>query len=61
MSPLDPEVIDRFVFEVKEAFERRQRVVPHRSRRVLADRVRALRTKALAKSLKILRPFGGLA
>jgi predicted nucleotide-binding protein (sugar kinase/HSP70/actin superfamily) len=60
-DPLDPEVIDRFVFEVKEAFERRRQGLPQHHRPVLADRVRALRTKALAKSLKILRPFGGIA
>ncbi len=60
-DPLDPEVIDRFVFEVKEAFERRRQGLPHPHRPALSDRVRALRTRALAKSLKILRPFGGSA
>ncbi len=63
-DPLDPEVLDRFAFEVKERHARRLAETgdarkPRRPTDV-GSLARGLQTKALMKALKVLTPLPGL-
>jgi predicted CoA-substrate-specific enzyme activase len=55
-DPVDPEVLDRFVYEVREAWDRRTDGGSHVGRS-LGDRARRLKRKALMNTLKVLTPF----